>query len=81
MENESPKQSKGALLVTYSLVLQPDGMLRTKVASIDPKQFLETADSVSKEWEGAPIIAKAIQYLMTQLETMDNDLDRYLDTL
>lgn len=74
-------KEKDAVLVRYSVVLQQDGSIRSTVQNIDPKTFMELANSLNSEWADAPVISKLVEYVLIQLKALDEDLDKYLLTL
>lgn len=72
-----PKQPD-ILLIRYSVILQPDGNLVSKVDNIEPDEFVKSAHGVDPTWSDAVIISTAMKYLLGQLKALDVDFEKYL---
>lgn len=74
-------ESVDVVLARYSLLVQPDGQVATRIANIDPKEFVKACTESDPKWEDAKDIARLIEFVTRQFEVFDKELAAYLAAL
>lgn len=69
------------ILARYSVVVQPDGSIRSIVSGVDPKTFLEKAKEADPKWEEATTVSLIVKFVLEHFESFDKELDRYINSL